>query len=128
MAALPGARELVGGGLLLGVSAHCLADVGAAAEAGADYVTLSPVFPTASKPGYGPALGTEAIAAARGLGLPVIALGGLAVETVVACREAGAAGFAVLGEVMRSEEPTQVAARLLAAWEVEAPFPPSLRA
>ena len=36
-------------------------DVAAAAAAGADYVTLSPIFLTESKPGYGPALGIEAL-------------------------------------------------------------------
>ena len=33
---------------------------------GADYVTLSPIFLTASKPGYGPALGIGALARGRG--------------------------------------------------------------
>ena len=48
---------------MIGVSAHSLADVAAAAAAGADYVTLSPIFVTDSKPGYGPALGTESLRA-----------------------------------------------------------------
>ncbi len=56
-AAVAPARARLGRGALLGVSAHSLAEVRAAREAGADYVTLSPIFLTASKPGYGPALG-----------------------------------------------------------------------
>lgn len=116
MAALSGARERAAHGLLLGVSAHSLADVAAAAEAGADYVTLSPIFPTASKPGYGPALGPEAIAAARRYGLPIVALGGLAEDTLGPCRAAGAAGFAVMGGLMRAPDPAEAARSLLASW------------
>ena len=41
----------------------------AAMRSGADYATLSPIFPSASKPGYGPAIGlaglASAVAAAR---------------------------------------------------------------
>lgn len=84
--------ERAGPTLLVGLSAHSVRDVAAAAEAGADYVTLSPIFPTASKPGYGPALGPEAITAARRIGLPVVALGGLAEDTLVPCRAAGRRG------------------------------------
>lgn len=102
--------------VLLGVSAHSLRDVEAAAAAGADYVTLSPIFPTASKPGYGPALGPESITAACGYGLPIIALGGVGEGTLAACRDAGAAGFAVMGGVMRAEDPTEVVRRLLGEW------------
>jgi thiamine-phosphate pyrophosphorylase len=42
---------------LVGRSCHDLADVRRAAAEGCDYATLSPVFATRSKPGYGPALG-----------------------------------------------------------------------
>lgn len=130
LAALPGARERVGGARLIGVSAHSLSDVAAATEAGADYVTLSPIFPTASKPGYGPDLGPGTIAAAQGFGLPVIALGGIAAENLTACRQVGAAGFAVMGGVMRADDPGTVVRRLLGAWHHsamdEAPPRPAL--
>jgi thiamine-phosphate pyrophosphorylase len=51
------ARRALGPGALLGASAHCFEEAAAAAAAGAGYVTLSPIFESASKPGYGPALG-----------------------------------------------------------------------
>ncbi|KQP96279.1 thiamine monophosphate synthase [Methylobacterium sp. Leaf117] len=98
------ARERLPHGCL-GVSAHSLAEVEAAARAGADYVTLSPIFATASKPGYGPALGPQALAAAGAFGIPVIALGGMTPDRVGLCREAGAAGIAVMGGLMRSPDP-----------------------
>src|ERR1700737_648895 len=49
-------------GALIGASAHSADEAAALLEAGADYVTLSPVFLTSSKPGYGPALGLDGLA------------------------------------------------------------------
>jgi thiamine-phosphate pyrophosphorylase len=79
--------------------------VAAARDADADYATLSPIFPTASKPGYGPPLGVEALRAAAESGLPVFALGGVLPENARSCREAGAHGVAVMGPVMRAQDP-----------------------
>lgn len=82
----------------VGVSCHDDAELARAAAIGADYATLSPIFDSRSKPGYGPALGTEALAAAP---LPVYALGGIEPGRAAACVEAGASGVAVMGAVMR---------------------------
>ena len=95
------ARRTLGAAALIGVSAHSPAEVRAARDAGADYATLSPVFASASKPGYGPALGLETLRAAASLGLPVLALGGVTAAGAPSCLAAGAAGVAVMGEVMR---------------------------
>jgi thiamine-phosphate pyrophosphorylase len=90
---------------LIGVSAHRLGDVEAAAAACADYVTYSPIFLTASKPGYGPSLGVGAIAAAAKAGIAIVALGGVTAGAARSCLDAGAAGVAVMGEIMRAEDP-----------------------
>lgn len=109
------AREKLGPAALIGISAHSVPEIGTAAEAGADYATLSPIFPSASKPGYGPALGPEALHAASRFGLPVFALGGIDPGNARACREAGAAGVAVMGGLMRAADPRSETARYLAA-------------
>ena len=96
------ARAQLGPQALIGVSAHGDADVAAACDAGADYVTLSPIYATSSKPGYGPALGLDAITRAARHGIPVLALGGVTAERAVECQRAGAAGVAVMGELMRA--------------------------
>jgi thiamine-phosphate pyrophosphorylase len=114
-AALAPARARLPAGSLIGLSAHTLADVAAAAAQGADYVTLSPIFMTASKPGYGPALGIGAIAPAVRLGIPVVALGGIGAAEVGPCLTAGAAGVAVMGEVMRAGDPAAAVGALMAA-------------
>jgi thiamine-phosphate pyrophosphorylase len=114
-AAVGAARQRLGSSAFIGVSAHGLGDVKAAAAVGADYVTLSPIFPTASKPGYGPALGVAAIEPATRLGVPVVALGGVTADLVRPCLDASAAGVAVMGEIMRSSDPGRSVGGLLAA-------------
>ena len=97
----------------VGRSCHDAAEVRAAGEEGCDYVTLSPVFATASKPGYGPALGVHGLAALTAIATsPVYALGGVDPPDVADCLAAGASGIAVMGPVMRT--PQLVAAYLAA--------------
>ena len=101
---------------LIGVSAHSPREAAAQIEAGADYATLSPIFLTASKPGYGPAVGLDALAeAARLAPGPIIALGGIDEEKIAACRAAGAGGIAVMGDIMRADDPEAATSRLLRA-------------
>jgi thiamine-phosphate pyrophosphorylase len=81
-----------------------------------DYVTLSPVFLTQTKPDYGPALGPSEAARLAGP-VPWLALGGIdSPDRVSACAAAGAAGIAVLGAVMRARDPEQVAHELATAF------------
>jgi thiamine-phosphate pyrophosphorylase len=103
-------------GALIGASAHSAAEAAALLRGGADYVTLSPVFATASKPGYGPALGLAGLAetVVRAPG-PVIALGGITAANAAACVKAGASGVAVMGEVMRAADPQACIEALVAA-------------
>jgi thiamine-phosphate pyrophosphorylase len=121
-ASIAEARRRLGAGALIGYSAHRGAAIAETAKAGADYVTLSPIFLTASKPGYGPALGLEAL---RGpTPLPVLALGGVDAANAADCLAAGAAGVAVMGEAMRATSPRDFMADLLtrlAARFAEAP-------
>ncbi|NLU77052.1 thiamine phosphate synthase [Micromonospora sp. HNM0581] len=86
-----------------------------------DYVTISPVYPTRTKPGYGPPLLPEGLAALiRVSPVPALALGGIESPAQVhACVRAGACGVAVLGAVMRAENPQRTAAALTAACTTE---------
>lgn len=103
-ASVAAARARLGPDAVIGISAHAVADVVAARAEGADYATLSPIFPTPSKPGYGPALGLAMLAEAARSGLPVLALGGVTARRAADCLGAGASGFAVVGEVMRAAD------------------------
>ncbi|HVH77287.1 MAG TPA: thiamine phosphate synthase [Stellaceae bacterium] len=101
---------------LIGASAHSAQEAAALLAAGADYVSLSPIFPTQSKPGYGPALGIEGLGRAAALGLgPIVALGGVGAANAALCLAAGASGVAVMGEVMRARDPQSAVRQILAA-------------
>jgi len=105
----PDARS---GLVYIGRSCHDAEELAAASTV--DYVTLSPVFPTASKPGYGPALGVDTFRRlVTGTLVKVFALGGVTTrEQAQACRAAGAAGVAVMTVVMRSADPATVVREL----------------
>jgi len=104
------------GDALIGASAHSSEEAARLLREGADYVTVSPVFVTPSKPGYGPALGLDGLAniVAESPG-PVIALGGITAENARLCLGAGAHGVAVMGEAMRAADPRAEVERLLRA-------------
>ncbi|MEE8189750.1 MAG: thiamine phosphate synthase [Kiloniellales bacterium] len=117
-----GARAALGQGRTIGYSAHGPDEAAAAARAGADYVTLSPIFESESKPGYGPPLGLELLREAAGaVPLPVVALGGVTAGNAAACMDAGAAGIAVMGPVMRAKNPGKIVEQFLA--EIAAKHP-----
>jgi len=86
---------------IVGRSCHDASDVDAAVAEGCDYVTISPVAETASKPGYGPALGVSGLRALLRPGLPAYALGGVLPATTRSYVDAGAYGVAVMGPIMR---------------------------
>ena len=97
---------------LVGRSCHDAGEVARAAAEGCDWVFVSPVFPTSSKPGYGPALGPAGLARLARGAPPVYALGGVTPGGVPYCLHAGAHGVAVMGPLMR--DPARVAAYLTA--------------
>jgi len=86
----------------VGRSCHSDRELAKASAEGCQWATLSPIFPSGSKPGYGPPLGTASLARAP---LPTWALGGVDPENAAECVESGAAGVAVMGSVLRSPDP-----------------------
>jgi thiamine-phosphate pyrophosphorylase len=86
-------------------------DVAALREslAGYDRLLVSPIFPSFSKPGYGPSKKLPEGDLRAVLALPrraeVIALGGIEVSRIAACRELGFDGVAVLGAIWQAADP-----------------------
>ncbi len=115
------ARRLMGQGAMIGLSLHIGDRLLPAQQAALDYATLSPIFPSASKPGYGlEARLSEFQDVAEHMDLPLLALGG--VETAARagqCRDYGASGIAVMGAIMRSSDPGLVFREFLEAWEAQ---------
>lgn len=103
---------------LVGRSCHGAAEVAAAWAEDIDYITVSPVFTTASKPDHGPPLGAAGAMALSSSGSgdrPVYALGGVTADNAGACLQAGSSGVAVMGAVMTSPDPRATVERLVAA-------------
>ncbi|RKU19967.1 thiamine phosphate synthase [Candidatus Poribacteria bacterium] len=100
--------------LYVGCSVHSL-DAAQKREAeGADFVTYSPIYRTASKPGYGPAVGVACLAeVAETVKLPVFALGGITPARVSECLAAGAFGVAVMSGIMSPKNAGKQAKRYL---------------
>jgi len=97
---------------LVGRSCHTRDEVAWAAAEGCHYATLSPIWPSPSKPGYGPALGAWALS---DLPLPTWALGGVDAVTAPEAMAAGASGVAVLGAVLHAADPAAATAALVRA-------------
>jgi thiamine-phosphate pyrophosphorylase len=108
------ARARLGEQALIGLSVHSAVE--AANAVSADYVTLSPIFGSISKPGYGPALGLQSLAdAALRARVPIVALGGIAAHNLGPCLAAGATAVAVMGAVMAAADPEATTAALVQA-------------
>ncbi|MFU8803241.1 MAG: thiamine phosphate synthase [Bradymonadaceae bacterium] len=112
-------REILLDTGLLAMSTHTIEEAHAAEEGGADFITLSPIFPTPSKPGYGPALGLETLRLVSSeIDIPIFALGGVRPDNVRACLDAGAHGVAVMGGIMAAADPFEATRDYLEALNV----------
>jgi thiamine-phosphate pyrophosphorylase len=109
------ARAHLGGEALVGYSAHQQVEAEGERVRHVDYFFFSPVFPTTSKPDH-PGIGLAALERfCRASRVPVLALGGVTPERVVACRRAGAHGVAVLSGIMAAPAPAAAARAYLRA-------------
>ncbi len=106
------ARRLLGAEALVGVSTHAPAEVDDAAQAGASYALLAPIFAPLSKAATRPPLGPAALAEAARAGIPVLAQGGCDASNAAALVAAGAAGVAVTGAILLADDPAAGAAEL----------------
>lgn len=100
----------------IGKSVHDFAEAEAAHAAGADYLLVGPVFPTPTHPGRAP-MGVARFGAIARLGIPAIAIGGIATDRIAALKDAGAHGVAAIRAVWDAADPAEAVRRLLQDWE-----------
>jgi thiamine-phosphate pyrophosphorylase len=103
--------------LVIGVSTHNRAQALAAAEAGADYLGFGPIFGTASKANPDPVVGLDALAAVCGdVSIPVVAIGGITLDSVRLVAIAGASAAAVIAAIATAPDPTAAGRQLASAF------------
>jgi len=91
-------RPMTPPGFLLGRSIHTVEEARAvAAEQSADYLTAGTVFRSLSKPNETRLLGTDGLSAVvRAVTMPVLAIGGIDLDTIASVARTGASGFAAI--------------------------------
>lgn len=108
------ARRIVGPTASVGVSTHCREQIDKAVLAGATYLGVGPVFPSATKvfPQYA---GLSHLRhAAEATNLPWFAIGGIDSSNIDEAIEAGARRVAVSAAVIKASSPRRAAAQLRA--------------
>jgi thiamine-phosphate pyrophosphorylase len=99
------ARRLLGEGKIIGVTVHNPAEAIAAEKEGADYLGVSPIFQTATKPDAGKPAGIRLIEEIREqVGLPIIAIGGINHANAPEVVRAGADGLCAISCVVAKED------------------------
>jgi thiamine-phosphate pyrophosphorylase len=112
------ARRILGPALLLGRSTRTLAEARAAIASGADHVGFGPMFGTRSKALAVPARGLPALREVAGaLGAPVVAIGGITLDTVGEISACGAAAAAIIEDLLSRGDVRARAALLAARFE-----------
>ena len=112
------ARRVCGKSLWVGVSTHNLEQLRAAGRTSADYIAVGPIFPTSTKENPDPVVGIEFLRAARKItGKPLVAIGGITVESAGEVYAAGADSVAVIGDLMSARDPAARAREYLAIAE-----------
>jgi thiamine-phosphate pyrophosphorylase len=112
------ARAVVGPDLLVGRTTRTLEEARAALAAGADHVGFGPIFASRSKAlAVGPR-GIDALrAVAAALPAPVVAIGGIAEDTIADVAAAGAACAAVIDDLFGRGDPEARARALTARFD-----------
>ena len=99
------ARKLLGGEKIIGITVHNLAEAVQAEGIGADYLGVSPIFQTATKPDAGKPAGISLIEEIRAnVDIPLIAIGGIDHSTAIDVIRAGADGLCAISSVVAKED------------------------
>ncbi len=112
------ARRICQAPCWVGVSTHNLQQVREAAGSSADYIAVGPVFRTTTKENPDPIVGLDLVRAARELTRkPLVAIGGITVETAAEVFRAGADAVAVIRSLATAPDPVACVREFLHAAE-----------
>lgn len=99
-------RFRIGTGKIIGVSVHSVLEAEHAAEAGADYIGMGPVYGTRSKDDAKPPAGVTEIVAVKKMfpKLPIVGIGGITPENAGLVWQAGADSVAVISSLVEADD------------------------
>lgn len=102
-------RRIVGISAMVGLSTHSLDQMAAAVRQPVTYVAIGPVFGSVTKTTGYDAVGLDLVRAAaecaRAADLPLVAIGGITLDTARSVLEAGATSVAVIGDLVATGDP-----------------------
>jgi len=104
------ARRLLGNNKIIGVTVHNSEEAIEAEKKGADYLGLSPIFPTSTKKNAGNACGPKMIVKVRAkASIPVVAIGGINDSNIDEVMRAGATNVAIISAIITKNDVTGAA-------------------
>lgn len=113
------ARELLGPGAIIGVTAHSADDILRYRGLDIDYFGVGPFKPTTTKKLHAEPLGfvgyhniVKTIRQA-GIDIPIVAIGGITMEDISAIMNTGVNGIALSGTINNAPNPTETTAKIL---------------
>ena len=90
----------------VGVSTHNLEQLRQADRTSADYIAVGPIFPTGTKENPDPVVGVDFLRAARQMTRkPLVAIGGITLESAADVFRAGADSVAVIRDLLVAPDP-----------------------
>lgn len=110
-------RRVLSDTLMLGFSTHNEQQLKEGDAEPVNYLALGPIFDTGSKQNADPTVGLERLASARRLTTkPLVAIGGITLETARSVWSAGADSIAVIGDLMPEEITKMTVRERMEAW------------
>jgi thiamine-phosphate pyrophosphorylase len=107
------AKKILGGSMIIGISAESLEDALEAEKGGADYLGVSPIFATPTKTDTAPPLGLEGLRSIRkAVKIPLVGIGGLNRQNSAAVIQSGGDGVAVVSAIVAAADPAKAAGEL----------------
>jgi len=99
------ARKLLGKNKIIGLTVHSVKEAAQAQELGVDYISVSPVFATSTKPDAGLPVGIELIKKIKKhISLPLIAIGGINLANAEEVIRARADGLCAISAVITKSD------------------------
>lgn len=97
-------RKLIGNKMILGVSVVNLQQAVKAEKDGADYLGVGAVFPTATKTDADFVSYDTLKEICNGVGIPVVAIGGINMNNIISLRDSGISGVALVSAIFGADD------------------------